>query len=93
MSVVLWFLAEKVSHYLIPKNSNDSVQSIQGKELEGFVLSVVGLILAILSIATLVRLVMNYISITNEQVHFNRQAYLFSIPEQAIRFLIGIVLL
>jgi hypothetical protein len=34
MSVILWFLAEKVSHYLTPKNSGDSVQSMQGKELK-----------------------------------------------------------
>jgi hypothetical protein len=56
-------------------------------------LSVIGLILAILSITNLVRLVMDYINIKNQQIQFNRQGYLFTIIEQGIRFLIGIVLL
>jgi hypothetical protein len=95
-SVVLWFFAEKLSRYIIPKSSSESESTLQSKEIEGFVLSVIGLILLILSFTSSVRIIMNVINMLNQDIRFDNQGYkgyIYLLVEQVIRFLIGIILL
>ncbi|WP_256759327.1 hypothetical protein [Cohnella sp. WQ 127256] len=90
--VILWIFAEKLSSYMVPKSSTGS-GNFPTKELEGFVLSVIGLILLILSFTSIVRLSMSYIHLINQEIGFDRKTYIYPLVEQAIRLLIGIILL
>jgi len=92
-SIILWLYANQISLHLIPQSSRESVQSIQVKDIEGFILAIIGLILMILSFTTLVRIILNYYHITSQDIHFNSRDHIFVIIEHSIRFIIGIVLL
>ncbi|MEX1030702.1 MAG: hypothetical protein WDZ91_11760 [Paenibacillaceae bacterium] len=91
--IVLWILAEKLSKYIMRNSSTELETTLQTKEIEGFVLSVIGLILAILSFSIIVRISMNYIHLVNQDMQFDRQSLLYTFVEQLIRFVIGIILL
>ncbi len=92
-SLVLWFQADKLSRFLIPKNSDESEHSPQIKELEGYILSIVGLILVILSFSAIVRISMNYYYLLDQEFRFDRKSHLYTFAEQSIRFVFGIILL
>lgn len=93
-SVVLWFLADKLSRFIIPKSSNESEEiTMQSKQMEGFVLSVIGLILLVLSFTGLVRNILNYINLVNQGLVPGRLSFIYSLVEQVIRFLLGLLLL
>lgn len=92
-SMILWLFAEKLSVYLIPKNAEETEYSVQAKDLEGFVLSLVGLILMILSFTMMVRQGMNYNNMAKHAMQFDREGFIFTFTEEVIRFLIGIILL
>src|SRR5690606_10795527 len=69
-SVVLWVFAEKLSKLLLPNSSRDYEVLLRSKEIEGFVLSVIGLVIAILSFTKLVGMTMNYINIVSKEIQF-----------------------
>lgn len=91
--VILWFFAEKLSKYIVPRNSTESDGTFRSKDIEGFVLSVVGLILVILSFTSLARIIMNYVNMMNQDIGFDRLGFIYSLVEQGIRLLLGIILL
>lgn len=91
--ILLWFYAAKLSIYLIPKNSDDSVPTIQGKEIEEFILSVVGMIIVILSFSSLIRGLLIYISNAKQDFGFANRANIYNSIEQAIQLILGIALL
>lgn len=93
-SVVLWFAADKLSRFLIPKGSSDPAGiHVQSKEIEGFVLSVIGLVLVVLSFSSLARIILNDINLMNQDLVSNRMGYIYSLIEQVIRFLLGLMLM
>ncbi|MGG3280010.1 hypothetical protein [Paenibacillus solani] len=93
-SVVLWFLADKLSRFIIPKSSSDSKGiSLKSEEIEGFILSVIGLILFVLSFTSIARMVLNYINLMNQGIVSDRLGSIYSLVEQVIRFLLGLILL
>lgn len=93
-SVVLWFLADKLSRFIIPKSSSESEGiSMQSKEIEAFVLSVIGLILLVLSFTSIARMVLNYINLMDQGIVSDRLGFIYSLVEQVIRFLLGLILL
>ena len=91
--VVLWLFAKKLSRYLIPKNSRESEAAVKIKEIEGFVLSVIGLILIIISFGVIVRISLNYLYLTMQDFQYEKLSLLYVLAEQVIRFVIGIILL
>ncbi len=93
--VLLWVFADKLSRFMLPKQAAESGGSTGDiKALEGFVFSVVGLILAILSFTRLAGAAIDYFRMANiEYLSFDQQGYLISMAEQAIRFVIGLFLI
>lgn len=91
--ILLWIFAKPLSKCLVLKNCTESENTWQTRDIEGFVLSVVGLILIALSLPSLVRLVINYINIASQEVRFDRMPHVYPIIEQGIRFILGLVLL
>jgi hypothetical protein len=91
--IILWFLSEKISMYLVSKRPSKLENTIQAKGIEGFVLSVVGLILVVFSFSSIVRISMNYIHLTYQEFEINKLSFLYTFSEQLIRFIIGMILL
>lgn len=93
--IVLWMLAGKLSKWLVPNDSSaaEAQSTIRLKEMEGIVLSIVGLIILILSLASMVNLLLNYISVIKQDVRFDNRGYMYSIAEQVIRIAAGCLLL
>lgn len=91
--IVLWIFAKPISKSLILKDSTESESHWQMREIEGFVLSVVGLLLVVWSLPTMTRMIVNYINIAGQEVRFDKMSYIYPIIEQGIRFLIGLLLL
>ncbi|HEX7055950.1 MAG TPA: hypothetical protein VF260_01970 [Bacilli bacterium] len=91
--IVLWFLADKVAQFLIAKHSADTELTLPLKELEGFVLSVIGLVLVIFSLSESAQLMMNLSDLTNQEIGFDIRSYRYAFVEHGIRFLLGLILL
>jgi hypothetical protein len=91
--VLLWFNAFRLALYLVPQNHDDLEISLQTKQLEGFVLAVVGLLLLIFSFSTLVREVLNYMNYLHNDIRFDTQGFLYRVAEQSIRLILSIILL
>jgi len=91
--IVLWFLADKLSRFLIPKNSDGSELTSSIKGIEGFILSVAGLIIVIFSFSTMVRMSLSYKYMTNQEFQVDRISLMYTFVEQLIRLVIGIILL
>jgi len=93
ISIVLWFLAGKISSYFVQQDSSESESALSFRGAESFVLAVVGLVLAILSFTTLTRLILNYVNITNQNLYIDHRSYWISFGEHMIRLLLGLVLI
>lgn|SRR5690606_897267 len=96
VSIVMWLLAGRISSLLLPKvaPAEQELNIVHVKYLEGYILAVVGLLLAVFSFTAMLRLVLTYFVIPTEQgFAFTNQVQLYSIVEQGLRFIIGIVLL
>jgi hypothetical protein len=96
-SIVAWFLAGRLSIRMIPavhveEGDNDSAVSPL-REMEGFVLSVVGLILFIVSFANFVRLIVTYSYWEGGEFAFVWRSNMAVLVEMGIRCLIGVILL
>jgi len=93
-SVVLWCLADKLSRFIIPKSSSDSEGiSIQSKQIEGFVLSVIGLVLLVLSFTSIIRMILSYTNLMDQGIFSDKLGFIYYLVEQVIRFLLGLILL
>ncbi|MCM3633695.1 hypothetical protein [Paenibacillus camelliae] len=95
VSIVMWLLAGRISSLLLPKvaPAEQELNIVHVKYLEGYILAVVGLLLAVFSFTSMLRLVLTYFVIPTEQgFAFTNQVQLYSIVEQGLRFIIGIVL-
>ena len=95
---LLWVLAPKLAKYLVPASAasagiSESGATAQTKNIEGFVLAVVGLILFILSFTGVVRGALNYFNMLSQDIEFNRLQYIYFLGEQAVRFVLGVILL
>lgn len=96
LSVVMWFTARRLSTYLLPKAvvNEEAAETVTVKPLEGYILAVIGLLLAIFSFSAIIRMVMTYVVVSTEQgFAFTNKIQLYSIIEQGLRFVIGILLL
>lgn len=96
VSIIIWFSAGKVSAYLVPKEVQDekAANIVNVKQLEGYILAVIGLLLVVFSFSTIIRMVLTYVVIPTEQgFAFTNQLQIYSMIEQGLRFIIGIVLL
>jgi len=93
VGILLWFMAGKWSNRFVPATNGAPEAVNRSAEFESFVLSVVGLVLAILSLTNWIQSVLGYISLTNQDVYFNRQSYYFHFAGQAAEFVLGAVLL
>lgn len=96
--LVLWIFARPISKYLMPKSPTESendgsVQTLKGREVEGFVIAAVGLVLVLLSFPAIVRLLVNYFNMVSQDIGFNRMTYITPIIEQGLRLILGIILL
>lgn len=92
-SVLLWVFAERLSGFLIPKQSSESARTVQFQQIEGFVLSVVGLLIAIHAFTNLLATIFNYVNILSQGFRVDGTEHLISIGGQAILLIVGIVLL
>jgi len=96
LSVVMWFSARRLSAYLLPKavQAEEAAASFNAKQLEGYILSVIGLLLVVFSFSAIIRMIMTYAVIPTEQgFAFTNKIQLYSIIEQGLRFVIGLLLL
>lgn len=91
--IVLWFFADKLSRFLIPRNSDGSELTSGIKGIEGFILSVAGLVIVIFSFSTIVRMSLSYIYMTNQEFQLDRISLMYTFIEQLIRLVIGMILL
>lgn len=93
--IFMWMCAEKISLYLIPRAllEEEIEGGFRSKQIEGFVLSVIGLILLISSSTSLVRMLIQYFTIQGQGLTFNQLGYESSLVEQIIRVILGILLL
>ena len=96
VSIILWFSANRLSVYLIPKAepTEESADTSGVKQLEGYILAVIGLLLVVFSLTTIIRMLLTYTVFSTEQgFAVTNQIQLYSIVEQGLRFIIGLVLL
>lgn len=91
-SVLLWLFAGRVSGLLVPKPSTEADQNILFHQVEGFVLSVVGLLITIHAFTRLLTTILNYVNILNQGFHGDGMNYMISIGAQAFLLIVGIVL-
>lgn len=93
--IFMWMCAGRISLYLIPRTllEDEIEDGFRSKQIEGFVLSVIGLILLISSSTSLVRMLIQYFTINSQGVTFNQLGYGASLVEQIIRLILGILLL
>ncbi|WP_054955206.1 hypothetical protein [Paenibacillus dakarensis] len=95
--IILWVFADSISKRLVPGSLSEveaeGESGYRSSEMEGFILSVVGLILLILSSTRLISLLINYVNIRGQGVTFNEMGHVSTLAEQLIRIIIGIMLL
>lgn len=102
LGAVLWMSAGRLSRYLAPENADETAGaggadrpalSARLKDAEGFMLSVVGLVLFILALARLARSVVFAVTVGGEAIRFDLDGYLYVLAEQLVLLAIGLVLL
>lgn len=96
-SIVAWFLAGRLSRMMVPAvdvgEGNKVSAASPLREMEGFVLCVVGLVLFIVSFANLVSLIVTYTYWGDGDFTFVWRSNIAVLVEIGIRCLIGIILL
>lgn len=95
VSLILWFSAQKLALKLLPKGHKDTESSLPMKDIEAFVISIVGLILVVLSATTLLRLFLSLLNSTaySDSLNLTSSMHLYPLIEHLIRVIIGTVLL
>ena len=96
ISILMWSFADKLSSILAPRQTKGTSDPENVKAWESFVLSAVGMILVILSFSRISLVIMQIIrmeSMTPEFAVYNRQEFLFSLTEQFIKFILGLILI
>lgn len=90
-SLTLWFLAKRISLLLIVEGSEDA--EFQGnKALEGFVLSMVGVVIVVLALSSFVKEGLLYLVYTNDVKYTFPKNQTYRVMEQAIRLILGVIL-
>lgn len=94
-SLILWFSAQKLALKLLPKGLKEAESSLPMKEIEAFVISIVGLILVVLSATTLLRLFLSLINTTaySDSLNLTSSMHLYPLIEHLIRVILGAILL
>ncbi|MFB9278393.1 hypothetical protein [Cohnella cellulosilytica] len=93
ISVALWLSAGKLSKFLVPPGSGEAESSSSFRGIEAFVLAAVGLVLAVLSVSSLARILLNYANMEGQRLYIDHRSFYIALAEQVIRLLLGIVLI
>lgn len=102
LGAALWMSAGRLSRHLVPGGAADpagaggahpAAPSPRLKDAEGFVLSVVGLVVLVLAAARLARSVVYAVTVGGEGIRFDLDGYLYVMAEQLVLMAIGAVLL
>lgn len=93
VGISLWLMANRWSKRIIPAAESRTETAIRSADPESFVLSVVGLVIAILAVTDWIQSVLALVSISNQGVHFDRQSYYYRFAGQAIEIAFGLVLI
>lgn len=93
VGVLLWCMAGKWSGHLVPASGETAEPAIRNADIESFVLSVAGLIIAVLSFFRLLQSVMTYVSFTSQDIYVDSQSYYYNFAAYALELILGVVLL
>ena len=90
-SILLWIYAKRLSGYfLLKQQEQEEPFNLAYKGIEGFVLSVVGIIFIITSFSAMIRELLYYLNHMNMPIYGRTQVY--GLVELAIQFILGVLL-
>lgn len=89
--VLLWVLARRIANVMIPAEFHDHSYTLKDRELEQFVLAVVGLVLVIQAIAGLTASLLNIFTLTSDGIRV-MDYYYSAMIKPAVQLIAGLLL-